>query len=172
MKKDPSGYWDAIGVKGDQPGHPFRGNQYSEGGGGGGTDEGSRTSRDYHEQVAGRLFPPTGGTRGWSSAGIKWEKSSPNASVIAGDIQDAARANGFKEVSRDAPRTGADAEHVVMQNLHEDRLETFVTQSLKPGLTSVLGNDNQFKSKVAALYKPFNWSQVYKPNTPGYFGKD
>lgn len=38
MKRDPSGYWNDIGVKGDAPGHPFRGNQYSSGEGGGGAE--------------------------------------------------------------------------------------------------------------------------------------
>lgn len=33
MKYDPSGYWESIGVKGDSPGHPFRGNQYVDAGG-------------------------------------------------------------------------------------------------------------------------------------------
>lgn len=31
MKRDPSGYWNSIGIKGDAPGHPFRGNQYTVG---------------------------------------------------------------------------------------------------------------------------------------------
>lgn len=31
MKRDPSGYWESIGVKGEGPGHPFRGNQYTDG---------------------------------------------------------------------------------------------------------------------------------------------
>lgn len=30
MKRDPSGYWESIGVKGEGPGHPFRGNQYTQ----------------------------------------------------------------------------------------------------------------------------------------------
>jgi hypothetical protein len=177
MKKDPSGYWESLGVKGDQPGHPFRGNQYTDGSGGSesSTATGERNTRDYHEQVAGRIFP-SGGTYSASSAGIRFEKTTPNAMVVAGDIQDAAKANGFVETSRDTPRagtgTGGDAEHVVMENKHKDKLETFVTQTLKPGLPSILGNDGQSKSKVAALYKPSNWSSVYKPNTPGYLGRD
>lgn len=31
MKRDPSGYWSSIGIKGEAEGHPFRGNQYREG---------------------------------------------------------------------------------------------------------------------------------------------
>jgi hypothetical protein len=44
MKKDPSGYWSSLGIKGgegsgENEGHPFRGNQWTEGQGGGSESE-------------------------------------------------------------------------------------------------------------------------------------
>lgn len=44
MKHDPSGYWGQLGLKGDVQGHPFRGNQYTEGTGGEGGSYGSIAS--------------------------------------------------------------------------------------------------------------------------------
>lgn len=35
MKRDPSGYWNQLLHKGESDGHPFRGNQYTEGRGAG-----------------------------------------------------------------------------------------------------------------------------------------
>lgn len=39
MKRDPSGYWKMLGIKGESAGHPFRGNQYREGEAGGATPQ-------------------------------------------------------------------------------------------------------------------------------------
>lgn len=56
MKRDPSGYWSTIGVKGEAEGHPFRGNQWTTGEAGAAEELqqtiGGTTYRDIREAVA------------------------------------------------------------------------------------------------------------------------
>jgi hypothetical protein len=56
MKRDPSGYWKMLGLKGgegsgENEGHPFRGNQYSEGGASSGGVEASIRWHPSHEMA-------------------------------------------------------------------------------------------------------------------------
>lgn len=49
MKRDPSGYWKMLGIKGDVEGHPFRGNQYTTGAAGSSTEAGGEKRHPSHE---------------------------------------------------------------------------------------------------------------------------
>jgi hypothetical protein len=57
MRRDPSGYWKMIGIKGEAVGHPFRGNQYTTGAGSAASEQVSGIAENaprtlYHGSMA------------------------------------------------------------------------------------------------------------------------
>lgn len=135
MRKDPSGYWSTIGIKvGDLPGHPFRGNQYTEGQGG--SDEAHPV-----EQRASRLLgaQPTASTHGYL-----WSGSDTSHAAA---IEERVAAAGFRKVS---DHSDHGERRAVYQDKKGNRVHILVDHN-----TGTFGGVNYI-----VTYRPVNWEKL------------